>query len=296
MKTVLSISVLVLVMGVARADFSYTSTTKSAGGMAGGMTGDRVTKHFFKGNKMKIDNGDTAIILDFDAQTVTHVDNKQKTYTVTPFSQIGSQVNEGVKKSGAEISVDVKETGQRKNINGFNAHEVIMSMDMDSAQSRQAGMKMRMEMDMWISSEVPGAAEARAFYQKNAGRFPWAAIMHSGQSMPNGMVELQRKIATMNGVPVLQVVRMKSVGSEGQMADAQQKMAKACAQLEEMKAKGGQQATMAEQMMTRMNCKSGGGATGSLFEVTTESSGFSGGSVPESTFAIPAGYKQVERK
>src|SRR5204862_8311154 len=116
----------------ARADFSYITTAKSS-------SGDHVTKHFLKGNKMKMDRGDTSTTLDFDAETATHIDNNKKTYSVTSFSEAGAQVGEGMKKSGAEITVDVKETGQRKNINGFNAHEVILTMDMDSPQARQAG-------------------------------------------------------------------------------------------------------------------------------------------------------------
>src|SRR5258708_306386 len=301
MKTV-SLVVLTLAAGLtARADFSYSTTMKMSGGMMSGMGGmnDRATQHFFKGNKMKMDIGDTAIILDFECQTMTNIDNKKKTYTVMSFNDLGS-MTEGLKKSGAEITVDVKETGQRKTINGYNANEVIMSMDIDNPQARQAGMKMRMEMDMWISPDVHGAGELREFYQRNAARFPWGAMGggggRGGQGMQNGMAELQRKMAAMNGVPVLQVVRMKSAGNEAQMAQAQQGMAKACAQFEEMKAKGGQQAAMADQMMARMNCKSGGGGSGALFEATTESSGFSTNAIPASTFAIPAEYKQVDRK
>jgi hypothetical protein len=303
MKT-FSLVMLTLAAGMtARADFSYSTTMKMSGGMAAGMAGmnDRATQHSFKGNKMKMDMGDTATILDFDAQTFTTIDNKKKTYTVMSFNDLGAMTGDALKQSGAEISVDVKETGQQKNINGYNAKEVVMSMDIDNPQARQAGMKMRMEMDMWISPDVPGAGELRAFYQRNAERFPWGAMSggagRGGQGMQKGMAELQRKMASMNGVPVLQVVRMKSAGNEGQMAQAQQQMAKACAQFEEMKAKGGQQAAMAEQMMARMNCKpGGGGGSGSLFETTMESSGFSANAIPDSAFAIPSGYQQVSRK
>jgi len=35
--------------------------------------------------------------------------------------------------------------------------------------------------------------------------------------MQNNLVELQRKMATMDGVPVLQVMRMKTAGNEAQM-------------------------------------------------------------------------------
>jgi hypothetical protein len=278
----------------ARADFSYSLTTKTSGGMMSGAGGDRVTKHYLKDNKLKIDHGDTATILDFDAQTVTNVSNTRKTYTVMKFDELTGKMGQ----SGAEITVDVKETGQRKNVNGFDAREVILSMDMDSPQARQAGMKMRMEMDMWISPDVPGASEVRAFYQKNGDRFPWAAMAGSGrgdQGMQKGVAELQRKMAGMNGVPVLQVMRMKTVGNDAQMQQAQQSMTKACAQLEALKAKGGQQATMAEQMLQRMNCKGSGSAGGgTLFEATIESSNFSTAAVPDSTFAIPQGFKQVD--
>ena len=267
--------------------------------MAGNMN-DSTTKHFFKGNKMKMDRGDTATILDFDAQTFTHIDNNKKTYSVTTFNELGAITGDALKKSEAEITVDVKETGQRRDINGFKAHEVIMSMDMDNPQARQAGMKMRMEMDMWISPDVPGGGELRAFYQRNAERFPWAAMAggagRGGQGAPKGIADLQRKMATMNGVPVLQIMRMKTAGNEAQMGQAQEKMAKACAQIEEMKAKGGQQAAMAEQMLTRMNCKSAGGGGGALFETTMESSGFSTSAIPEAMLSVPAGYKQVDRK
>ena len=280
----------------ARADFSYVTTVKSTGGMmAGAMNG--VTKVYLKGNKMKSDHGDNATIIDFDNQTVTHINNKQKTYTVVGFDAVAGHMDT-VKKAGGEITIDVKDTGQRKKINGFDAHEVILSMDMDSPQARQAGMKMRMEMDLWISSGVPGAADAGAFYRRNAAKFPWSALATGGssQNAPSGLAELQRKMATMDGVPVLQVMRMKPAGNDAQMAQVQEKVAKACAQMEAMKAKGGQQATMAEQMMARMNCSAGAGGGGAIFEATTEASEFSSAAVPESVFAIPAGYKQVDQK
>jgi len=116
----------------ARADFSYTQTTKSAGGMMGAAV-PTVTKTYLKGQKMKIDNGDSIMIMDFDAQTMTHVSTAQKTYTVSKFSELG----ETVSKSGMDINIDLKETGQRKTINGFNATEMVMTMEMDNPQARQ---------------------------------------------------------------------------------------------------------------------------------------------------------------
>lgn len=263
---------------LARADFSYTLTQKGAANTP-------PTKHYLKGQKMMMDTGRTATLMDFDAQTVTRINNADKTYTVQKFSEVGSSVQ-------ADIQADVKSTGQKKMINGFNASEVAMTMQVDASQAR-AEMKMEMEIDIWISPDVPGAQELRAFYQKNLARFPWAAMAQGGNpGMQKAMADLQRKLAEMNGVPVLETVKMKSAGGSG-MTDAQAaQMAQARAKFEEMQKQGGPQAQAAAQALARMGAASGGG---SGMEITMESSSFSTASIPDSVFAIPAGYRKTEK-
>ena len=264
----------------AHADFSYTTTQK--GGPA---AGNQSTKNYFKGQKMKADMGGTATIVDFDAQTFTNINNTSKTYSVTPFSELSNTL----KNANVSANVDVKETGQKKTVNGYNARELVMTMSMDSPQAAQAGMKMQMEMDMWISSDVPGASEVKSFFEKNGSRFPWSAMTAGANpSLQNAMTEMQKKMASMGGVPVQQIVRMKAAGNEAQNAA----MEKARAQLEQMSKGGGPGAAMAQQQLARM----GGGGNGSLFEITTDSSDFSTSSIPDSVFEIPAGYQKTERK
>jgi hypothetical protein len=268
----------------AHADFSYTQTRKSAGGMAAGaMAGMNPTmKHYLKGQKMKIDMGNTATLMDFEAQTLTTINNADKTYTVTKFADVGQTL----KDTGADIQIDVKETGQRKTINGFNCSQVMMTMSMQGTQG-PPGMNMQIEMEMWVSSDVPGASEARAFFQRNGDKMPYASMAGGNPQMQKSMAAMQRKLASLGGVSVMQIVRTK-MGGPG--ADAQaQKMQQAMAQMEAMKKAGGAQAQAAEQIMARMGGMRGG-AGGSLFEMTTESSDFSTASIADSVFAIPAGY------
>lgn len=270
----------------ARADFSYTSTRKGAGtGQAG-----EATKHYMKGQKMMMDSGNRVVIMDFDAQTVTTIQPAKKTYTVTSFADLGQTLHQ----TGAEISADVKETGQHKTINGFNASEVLMTIQVETAQTQKAGMKMQMEMDIWVSPDVPGVQEMRAFYQRNMARFPWAAITGGGgnPSMQKAMADLQRKMAGLNGVPVLEIVRMKPMGGNEAQPQAQQGMAQARARLEEMQKQGGPQAAAAAQALARMGAAGGGG---SLFETTMESGNFSTAAVPDSVFAVPAGFTKVDK-
>src|ERR1051326_7597835 len=254
MKTIHLLVLSVMCILPAHADFSYTQTRKSAGGMAGGaMSGmNPITKHYLKGQKMKTDMGGTAILMDFEEQTITHINNDQKTYTVTKFSDVGQVL----KDTSAEISVDVKETGQRKNINGFNASQVIMTMNMEGMPGAPAGAKMQFEMELWISPDVPGAQEARRFFQKNGDRMALAVAGGPNPQMQKSMAAMQRRVGTLGGVAVMQIVRMKAAGaggpSDAQMAQGQTGMAEAMARMQEMRKQGGPQAQAAEQAMARM--------------------------------------------
>jgi hypothetical protein len=276
----------------AHADFSYNTTSKGPAMPGGNM--DQSTKHYLKGDKMMTDTGNSAMIIDFDAQTVTHINKTNKTYSVSKVSDLTSGQGPEAK---AEMSADFKETGQHKTINGFNASQAMMTMQMDMPQQgQQPGMKIEMEMELWLSPDVPGYSEMEAFYKRNMSRFPWAAMAQgSNPSMRATMAELQRKMAAMHGAPVLQIVRTKMGGAGAPTMTPQQQaqMDKAKAQIEAMQKQGGPQAAAAAQMMARMNAMSGGGGGG--MEITMESSGFSAASIPDSVFAIPAGYQQTTK-
>ena len=65
-----------------------------------------VSTYYYKGQKVKIDNGATATILDFGAQTITNINNTAKTVTVKRFQDMAP--NGGA--SNVEAKIDVKET------------------------------------------------------------------------------------------------------------------------------------------------------------------------------------------
>ncbi len=305
MKVAVLLTVVSLVTTLtARADFSYTTTSKTGGtmgAMAGGANAGPA-KHYYKGQKLKTETGDTAVILDFDAQTITTINNKLRTVTVRNFNDPGA----GAKPSDVSVKVDVKETGQQKTINGSSAKELVMTMDVDIPQAAQMG-KMQMEMDMWLSGDVPGIGELRSFYKKNMERIPWSVLNGGGNpSMQSAVAVMQRKVAEMNGLDVLSVMKVKSAGAAGapampQMSAAQQaQMQDAMAKLQAMQQQGGPAAAAAAQAMARMGAVPGagasaGGASNALFEVTTEASDFSTAPIQDSVFAIPAGF-QVDTK
>jgi len=257
----------------ARADFSYVTTIKS-----GAPGGGSVTKHYIKGNKMKIDTGDTSLLTDLDAQTSTMVNHAAKSYTVAPLVLAGT----APQKTGMEVKADVKETGQQKTIAGFKCRQVLMTMAIGGQ------MPMTMENEMWVSTEVPGAAELRAI----STRMVEKGIVPGGGAGPNQkmMADLQKQMSKVDGLPVLQITRMKS-GDDEKSKQMQAQMESMRVQMEAMKKMGGQQAAMAEKALANMP-KAGGKY---LMEITSESSAFSTAAIAASEFAIPAGYKKADR-
>ncbi len=291
------------------ADFSYTMTQKTTGGSMAAMAGtaaDRTTKNYLKGQKLLTGSSDVSTIIDFGAQTVTTLNHAQKTYSVKKFGEAGA-----AGASNTNMTFDVKDTGQKKTINGFNASETVMTMNMDMDMGRGQAMKMTAEMDLWVSPDVPGASQMRDFFQKNAANFPWEAMMGAGgagnQSMQKAIGQMQRKMSELNGMVVEMVIRVKPAGGAAavampqmpQMTPAQQaQMQAAMAQMQEMAKQGGPAAAAAQQAMGRMGsmgrgaaAPSGGGD--SLIEITEDASAFSSASVPDSVFDVPAGYKKL---
>jgi hypothetical protein len=262
----------------AHADISFTMTQSSGPG------GGQVVKHYVKGQKKMEERGQIATIYDFDAQTVTTIDNGARTYKVSKFNDLG-----GV--AVGDVQADVRSTGQKKTINGFNASQVLVTMQVEMPQARGGGMTGQMEMELWLSRDVPGSQELLAFYKKNAAHWPMAGAA-GNPAMQTAMAKLQQAFADLDGVPVMQVMRMKAAAGAGPAAAQTQQMAQARAQLEALAKSGGPAAAGAQQALARMG---GGGSGGAMFEMTMEAGNFSGAAIPESAFAIPAGYQKLEK-
>ena len=97
-----------------------------------------------------------------------------------------------------------------------------------------------------------------------------------------------RKVMKSGGVPVLQIVRSKMLGGPSVNPQQQAQMDQARAQLQAMSQAGGARGAAAQQALQSMAARGGGAGGGS--EQTSESSGFSTNSIPDSVFAVPAGY------
>jgi len=258
----------------ARADFSYITTIKSGGPGAG-----TVTKHKIKGNKMRLDTAGNTTLFDLDSQTMSTLNHGAKTYTVKRLSDLGSPTA----KVGTELKADIRETGQKKQISAIPCRQVLMTMSMGPANGN-----MTIESEMWVSADVPGGTEMQAIgvRMSEKGVFTGGGDPQSRKMM----ADLQRQMAKVNGIPVLQATRMKA-GDDAMAKQLKQQMAAMRAQMEALKKAGGKQAEMADKVLATM----GGGGGKYLMEITSVSSAFAAATLAASEFVVPAGYKKADR-
>jgi hypothetical protein len=115
-----------------------------------------------------------------------------------------------------KFQVHVKNTGQSKDVSGLNANESILTMNMDATDksSGQTG-SMAITNDMWLAQEIPGYDEVKEFYRKFALKMGTVfssavspAMMAQYRGAGQGMADMAEEMSKLKGTPVLQVMRM----------------------------------------------------------------------------------------
>ena len=234
--------------GAARADFSYEQSTKITGGMMAGMMkfAGAFSKQArepmqltisVKGDRMAMISPKTINIIDLSAETMTDVDLEKRTYTVITFADLSRAMQKLAEKMGqsdanVNFKADVKQTGASRTINGLQAKQTVLTLTMEG-QDQKSGQTgaMNVVTDMWLAPDVPGYDEVRKFYTRMAEKLAFApgmgsmsGMMGRQAGMMKGMSELYKEASKMDGVPVLQVVRMGGTMegvSEADLARAQ---------------------------------------------------------------------------
>jgi hypothetical protein len=176
-------------------------------------------------------NPDRMEIIDLDNKTITNVDLQKRTYTVMTFAQMRQQMEEAMEKakqqqsaSGqqepaagqAQFSVKVRNTGTAKRVNGLNASESILTMQMTGtdAKTGQQG-SFAITNDMWLTPDVPGYDQMRDFDKKLATEMGsllpsggLSSIMAMQPGMSQGMSDMTKEMSKLKGVPVEQIIRV----------------------------------------------------------------------------------------
>ncbi|MCW5965009.1 MAG: hypothetical protein KIT83_13295 [Bryobacterales bacterium] len=312
------------------ADFSYKTETKVTGGaMAGAMRmATRMSKTarsamegstYIKGNRMADQMGDTVTVMDLDAETVTMIDHAKKQYSVVTFAEYQQFLEKmaenlkGKKKDDVDIRYSVKITdGEKKQVVGGHAASLtVFSLTVETSDKKGNSGAMDMVNDLWVSKDLAGAAEMKAFGDKLSAKLAGGAGQRMGamaamiqqQGGADAMKEFEANAAKLDGVPVLTVIRMGPAGSNASMMAQSGRMPEDKPEGKDdekpsvgnvLRGMGGLGGLGRGRQQQEPRQEGPAASSGMLMEMAMRSYDFSTAPIADSQFQAPSGYKQVE--
>jgi hypothetical protein len=267
MRRIIAVTVAgVLSVGVAHADVKTEerAQVKFAGalGRMMNMFGGRaaregvVTTVAVKGDRKATRTDQRGQIIDLAEEKVYDIDYRDKSYTVTTFAELRRQMEEArrraaeqAKNSGTpapapsdarqkefEVDFSLKESGQRKTVNGFDAREVVMTIAVrEKGKTLEEGGGLVMTGNSWVAPTIAGVSEVAVFDRRYAEKLALATMIDAKQMaqvmamypmMADAMKRLQAENVNLDGTLVMTVVNVEAVASAEQAAQAKAEPAK----------------------------------------------------------------------
>jgi hypothetical protein len=201
-----------------------------------------------KGDRKATLSKDRGQIVDLAEEKIYDLDLRRKTYTVTTFAELRKRMEEARQKAASqvpapsqekpasgqqaefEVEFSLKESGQRKPINGFDAREVVMIVTVhEKGKTLEQGGGMVMTGNTWLAPRVPGMNEIAQFDRRYAEKLA-SAVMLDAQTaamaagmypmMADAMKRMQAENVSLDGTPVMTVLKMETVPSAEQAKTA----------------------------------------------------------------------------
>jgi hypothetical protein len=267
-RLVISCAVLSLVALTANSTWADVKTREkthvSLGGMLGkifNMFGGKAAKEgvvsttAVKGNRKMSVNESTGEIIDLGEEKIYKLDMKKKTYEVMTFEQLRQQMREAREKAEKqkqqeqgkeekqekpqppqkeyEIDFSVKETGQKKQLAGYDTHEVIMTVTVrEKGKTLEDGGGLVMNADSWLGPQISALKELTDFdvkYWKQLqgpdamGMTPEQAAMVIAMypAFKQAADRLQKESPKLQGTPLATTTTVEAVKSKEEMTSAQ---------------------------------------------------------------------------
>jgi hypothetical protein len=266
---VIAFPMVALTAGPAMAEVKTREKTHvSLGGMLGRMFnlfGGKAAKEgvvsttAVKGNRKATLNESNGQIIDLGEEKIYDLDFKKKTYQVTTFEEIRQRMREAreraekdaAKEQGKEekqaqrepqkeyeVDFDVKETGQKKKIAGYDTREVIMTVTVrEKGKTLEDAGGVVMTADSWLGPKIAALNEVTDFdirYWKQL-QGPDAMGMSAEQlatviamfpAVKQAMERLQKEGPKLQGTPLAVTTKVDGVKSKEQAAAQQEDSSK----------------------------------------------------------------------
>lgn len=200
------------------------------------------------GDRKASRHDNTGQIIDLGEEKVYDVDYKKKEYRVTTFEEIRKRMQEAQEKAQKdmereegreeksdqpqkewEFDFDVKETGQRKQIAGHDAREVIMTVTVrEKGRALEEGGGFVMTSDSWLGPDLPALKELadfemRYFKQLYGGDSlglaadQMAMVMAMYPMLKQAADRLNQEESKLQGTPLATTMTFEVVKSKEQM-------------------------------------------------------------------------------
>jgi hypothetical protein len=206
-----------------------------------------------KGNRKATLNDSTGQIIDLDEEKIYDLDLKKKSFKVTTFAELRRQIEEARKKAEEEarkeqqeekdtpaerdpnqkeieVDFDIKNTGEKKTINGFDTHQAVMTITArEKGKTLEQSGGLVMTSDMWLAPKIAAMKEIAEFDMKYAQKLygPMVAGISASQMamvtamypmMKDAMAKMSAEGGKLDGTAIQTTVTMDAVKSAEQLA------------------------------------------------------------------------------
>lgn len=259
-KTLILTATTVFTATLCLADANVQEKTQvHLGGMIGGIAnafGGRATHEgitsntFVKGDRRARMLEGSGEIVDLSAEKVYKLDLGRKTYTVETFDDIRKRFEEekarAEKRSAREereekpqgpeyeVDIDVKDTGQKQEINGYDTHEVVATITVhEKGKSIEKAGGSVFKADMWIGPRIKEMKEIgdfeRRYFAKLYGKEFGAADMQqmamliaTNPMFAKAAKAFADKRSSFDGTPIRTIMTFEAVAGTEQQASGDQ--------------------------------------------------------------------------
>jgi hypothetical protein len=202
-----------------------------------------------KGSRKVTTTDNTSEIIDLSEQKIYNLDLKKKNYEVITFEEMRRRIREAQEKAAKaakdetkkpeksekqiEMDFSLKESGQKRTINGYDCREVVMTMTTrEKGKTLEEAGGMVMTSHIWLTSSIHATKELADFNQRYAKameqvlglggsmeQMAMAMAMYPG--MKDMIGKMQVESVNMEGTQVLTEMTMEAVKSKAQMTQEQ---------------------------------------------------------------------------
>ena len=207
-----------------------------------------------KGDRKATMNEATGQIVDLAEEKIYDLDLKKKSYKVTTFAELRRRMEEAQKKADEdarkeagrekekpaasdpnakqmEVDFDVKDTGAKKTMNGFDTHETVVTITVrEKGKTIEESGGMVMTSDLWLAPKIAAMKEIADFNARYAQKLygtmvagvsaeQMAAAMAMYPMMKQALGRMSAEGGKIDGTAIQTTTTMDAVKSAEQIAE-----------------------------------------------------------------------------